>query len=150
LSPGTHPLRYSAPMQPGGVIAERFEIEREAGAGGMGVIFRARDRLTGEPVAVKVVRERDGSVAERFAREARALIELRHPGVVRYVAHGATPQGTPFLAMEWLEGEDLAALLARGPLTVSEGVELATRVAAALGAAHARGIIHRDIKPSNL
>src|SRR5262249_49662727 len=76
--------------------------------------------------------------------------ELRHAGIVRYVAHGETPDGELFLAMEWLEGEDLASRLRRMPLTTDETVALGKRVAEALAIAHARGVVHRDLKPSNL
>src|SRR4051812_34423060 len=110
-------------MQSGDVVADRFEIERLAGTGGMGAVFRARDRLTGEPVAVKVLADPRGN-AERFAREGRVLAELRHPGIVRYVAHGTTPSGELYLAMEWLDGEDLADRIARAPLTIKESVTI--------------------------
>src|SRR5206468_8741951 len=76
--------------------------------------------------------------------------ELRHPAVVRYVAHGATPAGDPYLAMEWLEGEDLADRLRREGLTPNDGVRLVARIAEALAVAHAHGVVHRDIKPSNI
>jgi serine/threonine protein kinase len=114
----------------------------------MGSIYRARDMLTGERVALKTMRgERFGP---RFVREARVLAELSHPAIVRYVAHGPLPTGEPFLAMEWLEGEDLADRLARAALSPGESIAMAMRVAAALGAAHARKIIHRDVKPGNI
>lgn len=113
----------------------------------MGTVYRAIDRETGTPVALKILLR--GS-AERFLREARVLAELAHPRIVRHVAHGALPHGDPYLAMEWLQGEDLAHRLERGPLSVSDGVAVARAVADALSAAHARGIVHRDLKPSNL
>jgi tetratricopeptide (TPR) repeat protein len=116
----------------------------------MGEVFRARDRASGEAVAVKILLESRSGEDRRFAREAAVLSELRHPGIVRYVAHGATDTGEPYLAMEWLEGEDLACRLARGALAVDETITLLTRVAEALAAAHARGVVHRDLKPSNL
>ncbi|HEV8321045.1 MAG TPA: protein kinase [Myxococcota bacterium] len=133
----------------GDVLAGRFELIRLAGAGGMGDVYLARDRQGGALVAVKVL-QAGPHVAARFAREARALAELRHPGIVRYVAHGTVAEGRPYLAMEWLDGEDLAARLDRGPLPLADGVALARRVAEALGAAHARGVVHRDLKPANL
>jgi hypothetical protein len=136
-------------MGPGITIADRFEVERAAGTGGMGTVYRARDRVTGLPVALKVLRE-DAGQADRFAREAEVLCELRHPGIVRYVAHGTTRAGQPYLAMDWLEGEDLADRLARTGLTVADSVKLVIRASEALSVAHARGIVHRDIKPSNL
>jgi len=139
-------------MEIGDVLAERFEIERIAGSGGMGAVYRARDRHTGAPVAIKVLREGmgEGSGTDRFVREARVLSELRHPGIVRYVAHGMTPAGERYLAMEWLEGQSLSMRMRRKPLTLIESVTLATFVAEALGAAHRQGVVHRDLKPSNL
>jgi eukaryotic-like serine/threonine-protein kinase len=137
-------------MQPGDVVGARFEILRSAGSGGMGEVFQARDRARDALVAVKVLLDRKPNGRARFEREAEALSELRHPGIVQYVAHGETDTGEPYLVMEWLEGEDLAERLKRGPLTIDEGVTLGLRVAETLGAAHARGIVHRDLKPSNL
>jgi eukaryotic-like serine/threonine-protein kinase len=143
-------VRYSASMRSGEVVGERFEIEELAGAGAMGSIFRAIDRVNGERVALKTLRADAPSVADRFAREARILAELSHPAIVRYVAHGPMPGGALFLAMEWLEGEDLQKRLKRAGLTIAETVALATRTAGALAAAHARGVVHRDIKPANI
>jgi serine/threonine protein kinase len=137
-------------MREGELIGGRFEIERLAGAGGMGEVFRALDRVTGEAVAVKVMLGEKSAQSGRFAREIEVLSELRHPAIVRYVAHGVGPAGEPFLAMEWLEGEDLSERLSRGALSVSETVKLGTRVAEALSLAHAGGVVHRDLKPSNL
>jgi serine/threonine protein kinase len=134
------------------LVARRFEIERRAGSGGMGDVYRARDRHTGAAVALKLTRGDAGGpdADERFAREARLLAEIDHPGVVSYVAHGLIPDGRRYLAMEWLDGEDLAARLARGPLALAEAVPLLQRVAEALQVAHARAVVHRDLKPSNL
>ncbi|MBX3188925.1 MAG: protein kinase [Labilithrix sp.] len=135
-------------IAPGTVIGGRFEVERLANSGGMGEVFRARDRETDSPVAVKLVRHADEVHLSRFEREARTLAQLEHPGIVRYIAHGADP--TVFLAMEWLEGEDLSHRLAKGALSTVDTLVLAKSVADALAAAHARGITHRDIKPSNI
>lgn len=137
-------------MQPGEVVEDRFEIEGVAGEGGMGTVYRARDRRTSEIVAVKVLTSVQGDNAERFAREIRVLGGLRHPGIVRYIADGYTRDGAQWLAMEWLEGEPLSKRLAREGLTPAESIGLARRIAEALGAAHERGVVHRDIKPSNL
>ena len=130
-------------MAPGDLLADRFEIERMAGSGGSGRVYRARDRQSGQIVAVKVLHgaAMEGK-AERFAREARVLSELSHPGIVRYVAHGTTADGEPYLAMEWLDGETLRDRLGRRELTAKEAVELGRRVAEALGAMHRRGIVH--------
>ncbi|WP_438013804.1 protein kinase [Sorangium sp. So ce315] len=118
----------------------------------MGEVFRARDVTTGAPVALKLLHadaERPEET-ERFLREARLLADLRHPGIVEYLAHGKAQDGRPFLAMEWLSGRDLGERLDRGPLRVSECVTLLAKVADALAVAHARGVVHRDIKPGNL
>ncbi|MCE9577624.1 MAG: protein kinase [Deltaproteobacteria bacterium] len=136
-------------LAPGDLFAERFEIRRQAGAGGMSLVYAARDRESGQVVALKVLHG-DRASAARFVREVWVLSELHHPAIVRYVAHGTTADGQAWLAMEWLDGEDLAERLARAPLTAAETVVLAERVAGALAVAHARGIVHRDIKPSNL
>ena len=138
-------------LRPKTVIAERFTVESLAGRGGMGAVYRAHDSLTGQHVALKLMHAvTSPEVAYRFKREAVLLEELRHPAIVSYVAHGTTEGGQPFLAMEWLEGEDLAHRLARQPLTPSETLALLRRAAEALASAHQQGIIHRDIKPSNL
>src|SRR5215472_208191 len=137
-------------MQPGDIVAERFEIERRAGSGGMGVVYRARGRVTGSSVALKLVHGQSQEPTERFTREGRLLAGLRHPGIVRYVAHGATTDGHLYLAMEWLEGEDLARRLGRSGLTIAESVRVVSHAAQALSEAHEQGIVHRDLKPSNL
>jgi eukaryotic-like serine/threonine-protein kinase len=116
----------------------------------MGEVFRARDSSSGEVVAVKILSGEQRQHARRFEQEIEMLAELRHPGIVRYVSRGVAPSGELFLVMEWLEGQTLRDRLGRGPLTASEAVTLATRVAEALGAAHARKIVHRDLAPSNL
>ena len=141
------PAHLAAPA--GDVIAERFELDGLAGEGGMGVVYRAKDRVTGAPVALKILR---GAALdpERFFREARVLSEIRHPGVVRYVAHGVAPDGRLYLAMEWLDGGDLSRRLRAGALGVGDSLALAARVAEALGAAHRRGVVHGDLKPSNV
>jgi tetratricopeptide (TPR) repeat protein len=137
-------------LREGDVIDGRFETRALARRGGMGEVWRAHDRLTGHAIALKVIASESDHQLERFAREARVLAEMQHPAIVRYVAHGHTASGEPYLAMEWLEGEDLRSRLARRALTAAESVALVRRVAEAVGAAHARGIVHRDLKPSNL
>jgi eukaryotic-like serine/threonine-protein kinase len=134
---------------PGEILGDRFEIERTVSSGGMGVICQARDRLDGGAVAIKVLGA-GHDLSPRFTREIGILASLRHPGIVRYVAHGALPSGSPWLAMEWLEGPTLSARLGEGPLSVAEAVTLGGRLAGALGAFHQRGGVHRDVKPDNV
>jgi predicted Ser/Thr protein kinase/tetratricopeptide (TPR) repeat protein len=138
-------------IEPGDIVAERFQIERRVSAGGMSAVFRALDLRLGGVVAVKVLYGRDaGEHKERLYREARILEKLSHPGIVKHVAHGDTDDGMPYLAMEWIVGETLGKRLARTGLTMGESVKMVTRIAETLAVAHAKGIIHRDIKPGNL
>jgi tetratricopeptide (TPR) repeat protein len=149
------PARPPAPLAPslptGTVIAGRFTLEALAGRGGMGTVYRATDSLSGLPVALKLLHPSSNPDApRRFLREAEVLSSLRHPGIVSYVAHGHPAQEQPFLAMEWLEGENLAQRLSYEPLRLEESLSLLHRAAQALSAAHQQGVIHRDLKPSNL
>ena len=145
--PGAPPGAHSRGM----LIAGRFAIEDLAGRGGMGTVYRATDCSTGLPVALKLLHSLTSQqAAMRFNREAVLLAGLSHPGIVSYVAHGTADGNQPFLAMEWLEGEDLARRLLRQPLGLPETLSLLRRAAEALTAAHRQGIVHRDIKPSNL
>jgi eukaryotic-like serine/threonine-protein kinase len=129
---------------------DRFDIERLVGSGGMAAVYRAIDRHTGGVVALKILHGRSSEQHERFEQEAELLAELSHPAIVRYVAHGTTPVGEHYLAMEWLDGETLEDVLAQGALTIEQSIDLGHRVADALASAHRRGIVHRDIKPGNL
>jgi hypothetical protein len=117
----------------------------------MGLVYRASDRTTGRTVALKLLHASTSQESTlRFNREASLLSMLNHPGIVAYVAHGTAEGGQHYLAMEWLEGEDLARRLLREPLRLSEALALLRRAAEALAAAHRQGIVHRDLKPSNL
>src|SRR5512147_1033875 len=121
----------------------------------MATVYRAWDQERRAPVALKVLHAQGRSDAERLEREAGLLAELDHPGIVRYVAHGTTALGAPFLAMEWLDGETLAQRFAQARLTgarmgTAEAVRLGRAVADALAAAHRRSVVHRDVKPGNI
>jgi serine/threonine protein kinase len=137
-------------MRRGQLIGERFEVEQLAARGGTSLVYRALDQTTGQPVALKILRGQHDREIARFQREARILTRLDHPLVVRYVAHGTLPTGELYLAMEWLDGEDLASRLARGPLTLAESITLVASVAEVLGVLHDQGIVHRDLKPGNI
>ena len=92
---------------------DRFELKSEAGTGGMGTVYQAIDRRTGAVVALKVLHVRTATESARFDQEARLLAELSHPGIVRYFDRGTEPHGSPFIAMEWLEGNSGGAPFAR-------------------------------------
>ena len=102
-------------------------------------------------VALKVLRgELTAGDRDRFLAEARLLVEMTHPGVVKVLAAGSLPDGRPYLAMEKLPGETLARRLARGPLPLAQAVALFVQLCDAVSAMHARSLIHRDLKPENV
>jgi len=137
-------------VRPGERVDARFEIVSEAGRGGMGTVFRARDRKTRRDVALKVLSSAAMRSVARFELEAAILAEVRHPNIVEYVAHGATPDGLHYLVMGWVEGETLAQRLHRTGLDARDTLALARALLTALIALHARSVVHRDIKPSNI
>src|SRR5437868_7082249 len=126
-------------MRPGDMLGGRFEIQREAGAGGMGTVYQAHDRVSGTGVAVKVLQSLSDADVIRFDQEAVLLAEISDARVVRYVTHGTAPDGARYLVMEWLDGEDLASRLLRGALSPSDAVGVVRQAAEGLVAAHARG-----------
>lgn len=134
------------------ILGGRFVVEREVGRGGVGVVYRAFDKLTEQAVALKVIAIPgiDAGEEARFAREGRILAGLAHPGIVRLVAFGQLESGAPYVAMEWLEGEDVAQRMKRQPLSLAESLRIGALVADALAFAHQAGIVHRDVKPSNV
>jgi len=137
-------------MRPGTVIADRYEIVQLAGVGGMAEVYRARDKRTGQRVALKILLDGPSTDEGRFDREIAALGALEHPGIVRLLDHGTLSFGARFLVMEWLEGEDLEQTLFRGRMSLEQTLVLGRRIAEALAAAHASGVVHRDLKPANV
>ena len=116
------------------------------------MVHRALDEQSGQVVAVKLLHADTASpyILEHFVREAEILATIQHPHIVSYVAHGTDESGRAFLAMEWLDGYDLAHRLQRGPLSLREAIQLVSAVASALKTTHAQQVVHRDLKPSNL
>jgi serine/threonine-protein kinase len=136
-------------------LARRYRIVKKLGAGGMGSVFLAEQiALGGRPVALKVLNRKlldDPEFLLRFHDEGASTARIRHPNVVTIHESGQTDDGTPYIAMEYLEGEPLRlALRRRGALPVAECAEILQQAARGLNAAHRLGIIHRDLKPDNL
>jgi WD40 repeat protein len=136
-------------------LARRFRIVRRLGAGGMGTVFLAEQIAVGNrPVALKVLNRKlldDPEFLLRFQNEAASTGRIRHPNVVTIYESGQGDDGTPYIAMEYLEGETLRhALATRGALPVAECAEILQQAARGLNAAHKLGIIHRDLKPDNI
>ncbi|MBA3297173.1 MAG: serine/threonine-protein kinase [Acidobacteria bacterium] len=129
-----------------------YEITAAIGAGGMGEVYKARDTRLDRTVAIKVLPldgGADPALRTRFEREARAISALDHPNIC--VLHDVGHEGdVDYLVMQYLDGETLAARLARGPLSLAEALYHATEIAAALDRAHRAGILHRDLKPGNV
>ncbi len=129
-----------------------YEIVAPLGAGGMGEVYRAKDTRLDREVAIKVLPAdfaNDADRLKRFEQEARATSALNHPNILTVYDVG-THAGSPYLVMELLEGEELRARIAAGPLAPRKAIEYAQQIASGLAAAHAKGIVHRDLKPENL
>jgi len=116
----------------------------------MGLVYRAKDLKPRRVCRAQAGERAAGHAACASRQEALVLAEIAHPAIVRYLAHGSTARGEQYLVMEWLEGETLEDRVSRGPLRISETLQLGRRVAEALTVAHRHGVIHRDIKRSHV
>ncbi|HYM45770.1 MAG TPA: protein kinase [Solirubrobacteraceae bacterium] len=150
----------------GTLLGGRYRLDAEIGRGGMSTVYRAFDTVLERPVAIKLMHREiaaDSAQLERFRREARAVAQLNHPHIVTVIDAGEEPSaaddgvpgrpplGTPYIVLEYVEGETLKQLIRReGPLDVSQSIAYAIEIARAIGAAHERLIVHRDVKPQNV
>lgn len=137
-----------------GATAGSYRILRQIGEGGMGAVYLGEHSMLGRPAAIKILLpafSQNREMVGRFFNEARATTAIRHPGIVDIYDFGFLPDGAAFIAMEMLDGESLASRLQRvGRLPVGAAIDIGRQVAAALHAAHSRGITHRDLKPDNI
>ncbi|MET0285940.1 MAG: serine/threonine-protein kinase [Polyangiales bacterium] len=154
MQPSSQPVLVSIDLPRPGEELGSYVIDRQLGQGGMAVIYEARHRALGKRVAVKMLLPHHAvceELSQRFQREGEAASLLDHPNAVAVLDGGSDARGTPFLVLEYLEGEDLGTVLAReGRLDVERTVDLLLPMIAAIAAAHDLGIVHRDLKPENL
>ncbi len=138
----------------GDVLRERYEIERELGRGGIGVVLLARDRAAfGRPVVVKMLLDRsEGNeyLWTKFLQEGEALAKIDHPSVVKILETGTLDGGRPFLVMEFVEGGSLRTAMKPGGMEFGQAAGLVKQMCGGLQAAHSKGIVHRDLKPDNV
>jgi serine/threonine protein kinase len=141
-------------LEPGTIFAEQYEIGSEIGLGGMGLVYKAHDRLLDRTVAVKVLHGHlvsDPVSKKRFEQEAKAAMTLAHPNLISVYHYGFTSHGLPFLVMEYIDGTGLDVVLAeKGKLDLVEFLEVFIQSCEGLAHAHDKRIIHRDLKPSNI
>ncbi len=141
-------------VREGDVLAGKYRIERVLGQGGMGVVVAATHLQLDERVALKFLLPEaleNGEAVARFAREARAAVKIKSEHVARVSDVGTLESGSPYMVMEYLQGQDLADWVRdRGPMNVPDAVEFVLQACEALAEAHALGIVHRDLKPANL
>jgi len=146
--------RVTAALARGQIFADRYEILGSLGAGGMGVVYRARDRQLDEVVALKLLRPealaRDSTLLDRFKQEIKLARRITHHNVLRTHDFGETG-GIPYISMEYLEGVTLKELMrSRKRLPIGVGLSISKQMCRGLDAAHSGGVVHRDIKPQNM
>jgi serine/threonine protein kinase len=137
-------------LDEGGVVAGKYLVERRLGSGGMGIVIAARHVELDQRVAIKVLHRRGEAATARFLREARTCARLTSDHIPRVFDVGRLGDGAPYIVMEYLVGEDLGRVVARGPVAITDAVRYLLDACAALSEAHAAGIVHRDLKPANV
>jgi eukaryotic-like serine/threonine-protein kinase len=139
------------PVRVGDVIGGKYRVEKTLGEGGIGMVVRARHLELRQPVAIKalLLSDDDEQVA-RFMREARASVQLRSEHVAKVNDVGRLADGTPYMVMEYLDGEDLGAIAERNRMSLEQAVGVLLQACEGIAEAHALGIVHRDLKPRNL
>lgn len=151
MQPGTP--SSSPPVSPGDILLGKYRVERVIGAGGMGVVVQARHLDLDEHVAIKFLLPGvapTGELAARFVREARSAVKIKSEHVARVIDVGCLETGAPYMVMEYLEGQDLSAVVRQGQLPVEDAVDYVIQACEAMAEAHSAGIVHRDLKPANL
>jgi tRNA A-37 threonylcarbamoyl transferase component Bud32 len=139
-------------LMAGSVVGE-YRVERKLGQGAMGSVYAAVHTVLGKRVALKVISaalSRDADAIARFHREARILAQLESPHIVDVFGFGALQDGRAYFVMEYLTGEPLSSLLARGRVPLDDALEIIEQIARSLDAPHAAGVVHRDLKPDNI
>ncbi|HTR55064.1 MAG TPA: serine/threonine-protein kinase [Kofleriaceae bacterium] len=133
------------------LIDRRFRLLAAAASGGMATVWQARDEQTGARVALKLLSStEDLRQIERAHREITLLAKLSHPAIVRHIADGMMPDGSPYVVMEWIEGPTVSGRVKSTGFSLREALAMVRGIAGALGAAHGASILHRDLKPSNI
>lgn len=148
---GDTTLLHKLGILPGAVQFQRYEIIRELGRGGMGVVLLAKDRELNRHVAIKILREAptDAEVIKRFIREAQVIAKLSHPNIVQVYEIGSQ-QNIHYFTMQYIDGKPLDVMLHEHKITPEQAVAIVEKVARAVHFAHGNGIVHRDLKPSNV
>src|SRR5215204_4763187 len=138
----------------GRILDDKYCVEEQLAAGGMGAVYRARHLQMNRPVAIKFLHQRlvaDEAARGRFQIEARTAVKLRHPNAVSVTDFGQTSEGCVYIVMELLEGRTLREILNReAPIETARATSIMLQASGAVAAAHDAGIIHRDLKPSNI
>lgn len=153
VSLGCHSLNFLGPALRSGDIGSinEFAIEEIVDTGGMGTVLRGYDQKLGRTIALKVLRDQNSSSSySRFEAEVRAVAKLASPHIVPVYSIGRTSDHRPFMVMPFVDGENLARQLKKGPLTLRLAAEYVRQVASGLAVAHEAGLIHRDVKPANI